>query len=87
MCPQRDTRVEMRRRNTDGNRFYKLSLHALHHWGLRLTRCGETGDRSVWKTGYALEGIFPGSGHEWRRYATLAEVASVIKFTERNAGL
>jgi hypothetical protein len=63
--------------------FDDLAKFAQDHWGLTLVRNEPTNRgrwHGCWKTGFSLTGKFPGSGHEWRRYNSLREVARVLGY-------
>lgn len=64
--------------------FAEAAAAARLHWGFSLHRGGEMGDGKHdgrWdtcysKTGFVLGGDFPGQGHGFRRYDSLAQVVA-----------
>lgn len=63
--------------------FEQLAAFAHLHWGLGLRR-GNPRDhgrwRGCWKTGFILEGNFPGCRFGSRRFRTLKQVARVLEY-------
>ena len=68
-------------------RFDEVRAALQKHWGLALYRGGDMGDDKHdgrWtteysRTGFVVGGAFPGHGHGYRRFKTLAAVVRVCE--------